>query len=58
MLTCQSCGHPLHTDTITEITPNWNYRTQCEYCGQEQFGAIYFGAFYPAPQEISTAEPA
>ena len=58
MITCQSCGHHVQVDLATEITADWNYRTQCECCGQEQYGVMYFGAFYQTPQNIPRTEPA
>lgn len=58
MIPCQSCAHPIQVDLATDLTPDWNYRAQCEYCGQEQFGVLYYGALYPTPQIILQAEPA
>ncbi len=58
MLACQNCGYPMLVDPATELTPDWNYRSQCEYCGQEQYGPLYYGAFYPTPQIIPKAESA
>jgi hypothetical protein len=58
MITCESCGHPLQVDLAAELTPDWNYRAQCEYCGEEQYGVLYYGAFYAVPQIIAKGESA
>lgn len=58
MVPCQNCGHDLQIDVATEVTPDWNYRTQCECCGQEQYGVLYFGAFYPSPEPVRKSESA
>ena len=56
MVPCQNCGHDLQIDVVTEVTPDWNYRTQCECCGQEQYGVLYFGVFYPSPEPVPKSE--
>jgi len=45
-------------DLAAELTPDWNYRAQCEYCGAEQYGVLYYGAFYAVPQIIAKGESA
>lgn len=58
MITCQNCGYPMEVDLSANVTPDWNYRVQCEYCGQEQFGVLYYGVSYPTPLIIRNAESA
>lgn len=58
MITCQSCGFPMEVDLSKGLTPDWNYRVQCQYCGQEQFGVVYYGVPYPTPLLLPMGESA